>query len=541
MFSFNYNRDTNAADFFHDTFNVTDNGDVDKDYWLAGRQFGSDSPINYTIVRDTEIGMEASTPGWLTLGLNSGCSVNKSFTESGNFKIEFDVIPHNLDETNDWVALSFGKNNQSSLFPVSTSGAGLVFFGNTAFQAFDGEVMVGSGGDVPKGEKLHIILTASTESFENDPVQYSAFANGIPMRVRNDTVTGYVYNDAGGFNGNYISLYNYNNYSINKSVFDNLEISKVENSVNVKKWLGDSDMLPMNPAKITHAVNLNGPAVTINGVDFTGTGTNFGAYVNGSAILQSSGWELMGSGGIVTFHSGQAVTNLVTDTGTKTLMEYFAYFDKGAGIKLSGLTPYSSNVISVYSYGWENPGAGRFAYFSSTSGGSITNIDQDTFGNGSGIIIQYGYVADKNGDFTLVVSPGGPASFHISGFTSEEIDAPPATINVAGKLDFGNAVVGIPTTLQLEIMNLGGGIVSGAISGISLPFSMADSYLATAATSDIINVTFNPSGEEIYSQTITLCGSGGDVQVVLTGTGVPEPCLFIIYHLLFVIYYFRKK
>jgi len=541
LFNFNYNRNTNAADLFFDTFNVTDSGNVNKDYYIAGRQFGSDAPINYTILRETEIGMSSSNPGQLTLGLNSGCSVNKSFTDSGNFKIEFDVIPHNLDKTNDWVALSFGKSNQSSLYPVSPSGAGLVFFGNTAFQAFDGETMVGSGGDVASGKKLHIVLTAGTESFDNDPVQYSAFANGIPMRVKNDTITGYVYNDDGGFDNNYIALYNYNKYSVNKSVFDNLEISKVENTVTVTNWLSDSDMLPMNPAKTTHAVNLNGESITINGVDFTGTGTNFGSYANGSAILQSNGWELMSSGGIVTFHNNQDVSNIVSDIGTKTLMEYFVYFNKGAGIKLSGLNPYSTNVISLYSYGWEEPGAGRFAYLSSTSGGTITNIDQDTFGNGSGIIIRYDYLADKNGEFTLVVSPAGIASFHISGFSSEEVYAPPATINVADEIDFGEVVVGVPTSLQLEIMNIGLGIVSGSVTGISAPFTMTDSYLATAATSDIINVTFNPSGEEIYSRTITLSGSGGSAQVLLTGTGVPEPYLFIIYHLLFVIYYFRKK
>ena len=103
------------------------------------------------------------------------------------------------------------------------------------------------------------------------------------------------------------------------------------------------------------------------------------------------------AGGTVSFYNSQNITNLVTDTDTKTLMEYFAYFDKAAGIKLSGLTPYSSNVISVYSYGWEDPGLGRFAYFSSTSGGTIPNVDQDTYGKGYGIIVRYGYRADKNG------------------------------------------------------------------------------------------------------------------------------------------------
>jgi len=463
------------------------------------------------------------------IGLSSGVSPNYSFTGSGSFKIEFDVVPHNLEITNDWVGLSFGKSNQSSLFPVSSSGAGLVIFGNHNFQAFDGETLVGSGAGVPSGVPLHIVLTASTEAFDNDPVQYSAFANGVPMIVNSTPNLVYIYDDPGGYDNNYISLFSYNipDGPTNTSLFDNLKITKVENIVTVTNWLSDSDLLPMNPAKTTHAVNINGDSVTINGVNFIGTGvaTNPPIHANGSAILQSNGWELMSANGAVIFHNTEQVTNIVTDAGTKTLMEYFGYFNApggAAGLKLSGLTPYSSNVISVYSYGWGNPGAGRFVYFSSTSGGSITNVDQDTYGLGSGIIVRYGYVADKNGECTLVISPVLGAGWHLSGFYSEEIAAVPPEISVADKLDFGETVVGIPTTLQLEVMNMGAGVVSGSISGIVAPFSLADSYFATPATSDIIDVTFTPSGEEIYSETITLSGSGGDAQVELTGTGVPE-------------------
>jgi len=145
------------------------------------------------------------------------------------------------------------------------------------------------------------------------------------------------------------------------------------------------------------------------------------------------------------------------------------------------------------------------------------------YGIGSGIIVRYGYVADKNGKATIVISTTGNAGWHISGFYSEEIAAPAAQIRVADEIDFGEVVVGIPTTLPLEIMNIGAGVVSGSISGISAPFSLANSYWATAPTSDVIDVTFNPSAEEEYSQTNTLSGSGGSAQVILTGTGVPEP------------------
>jgi len=541
MFTFDIIENTNSSFYFYDTYNTVGNGDVNNGFYRAGRQFGTATPLNYTIEGMSEVGMETANPGELLLGLSSGVSPNYSFKDYGNFKIEFDVVPHALDKTNDWIALSFGKSDQSDLFPVSPSGAGLVFFGNTGFQAFDGVTIVGNGWGTPNDVPLHIILTASTEGFENDEVKYSAFANGIPMPVKTSPYSSYMYIDTGGYDNNYISLFSYNNVSTNTSVFDNLKISKVENNITVTDWISDSDLLPMNPAKMTHAVNINGPSVTINGVDFTGTGTNFGIHANGSAVMQSNNWQLMGSSGQAVFHNVQNVSNIVTDTGTKTLMEYFAYFQNAGAILLSGLTPYSTNEISIYSYGWEAKGSGRIVSFSSTSGGSITNVDQDTYGVGSGIIVRYTYVADKNGEATIALSPAVSAGWHLSGFYSEEISAPSAQISVADKLDFGEVVVGVPTTLQLEIMNIGTDVVSGNINNISAPFSLDNSYYATSATADVITITFNPSSDGNFSETISLNGTGGNADVTLTGTGVPEPFQFIIYCLSFAIYYFKMR
>jgi len=542
MFNFNPNRETNSPYFFYDTFNVPGIGDVNENYYLAGRQFGTAAPLNYTISGYSEVGSESGNPSELMLGLTSGVSPNDNFDDPGGFKIEFDVIPHKLDKTNDWVSLSFGKTDQSDLFPVSVSGAGLIFFGNQGFQAFDGETLVGSGFGVPNDEKLHIILTGYTELFDYEPVQYSAFANGIPMVVDTTTTkSSYIFNDENGYGNNYISLFSFNNASTNTSLFDNLKITKVENTVTNMKWLSDSDMLPMNPAKTTHAVNLNGESVTINGVLFSGTGTNFGGHANGSAILQSNGWQLMCSDGTVVFHNGENVTNIVTDPGTKTLMGYFAYFNTGGGLKLSGLSPYSTNIISLYSYGWE--AGGRSVFFSSTSGGTILAVDQDTYGIGSGIIVRYSYVADKNGECTIVLSPAATAGWHLSGFYSEEVSAPAAEINVPNKIDFGEVAVGNNTTLPLEIMNMGAGEVSGSISGTANPFSNSTNfYYSTASSNDVVNLVFSPVGEGNFTNEITLTGSGGNAEVTLIGSGVPEP-LSVIGYLLSVtgLFFARRK
>jgi len=544
-FEFTLMHNTNAPYYFYDTFNATGNGDVNNNYYRAGRQFGSVAPLNYTISGQSEVGSEVANPYELMLGESSGVSPNYSFTDSGSFKIEFDVVPHALDKQNDWVSLTFGKEDQSDFFPISLSGAGLIFFGNTGFQGFDGTNMVGTGWGVSNEEKLHIILTANIDGydpeygFDYDPVQYSVFVNGIPMLVSSAT-TGYVFNDVNGFDDNYVSLYSHNSVSPNTSLFDNLKISEVKNSVSITNWISDAEMLPMNPAKTTHAVNLNGDSVTINGVDFIGTGTNFGAHANGSSVLKSNGWELIGSDGAIAFHNEKNITNLVSDSGTRTLMEYFALNSNAMGLKLSDLSPFSTNVISFYSYGWED--GGRTVYFSSSSGGTIFEVDQDEFGKGYGIIVRYSYIADKDGKCTIVLSRVIGGAWHLSGFYSEEISAPAAQIDASPKLDFGDIAVGDTATLQLEIGNLGAGNVDGSISGASTPFSLGSSYSSTAATSDIIEVTFTPDDQQVYSQTITLTGtSGGNADVTLTGTGIPEPLTVIGYLLSIIGLFFARR
>jgi len=513
--SFIYIQGSSKSEIFLDTFNVPGSGDVNLEYDIKGRQFGDAAPLTYTIVETTETGSESSNPGKLLLGMSSGCSPDYDFNNVSSFKIEFDA---NMNDStaSDWFGFNFAKNGQSNLSPDSPTGAGLVFGADGSFENYNGENLTASGNGFPTNEKVHIILTASTEEFDFYPAQYSVFVNGIPM-VLNSNNSAYIYDNSVGYKHNFISLYS---KAQNSTLIDNLKISEVENNVSVTKWLSDAD-IPVDSAKVTHAVNINGESVEINGISFVGTGTNFGTHANGSAILHSNNWNLMGGNGNVYFHDGENVTNAVLDPNSKTLMEYFAFFVTGSGLKLSGLTPYSSNVISVFSYGWDD--SGRVNYFSSDFGGAITNIDQDTFGKGAGIIVQYSYVANANGEFTLAISPPGNGSFHISGFCSEETDVVPANISVPDAIDFGELVSGDTRVLQLNVMNLGDNIVSGSISGISTPFSMANSYYATAATTDVINITFSPSAEENYSKTITLTGSGGNAQVLLTGTGVPEP------------------
>jgi len=140
---------------------------------------------------------------------------------------------------------------------------------------------------------------------------------------------------------------------------------------------------------------------------------------------------LISSNGTVVFHNGEHVDASVSGSG-KTMMEYFGFFGNAGALMLSDLTPNSTNEISLYSYGWE--GGGRVVNFSSTSGGKTESVDQDIYGVGIGIIVRLTYVADGNGEATIVLSPSQAAGWHLAGFYSEEIAAPSAQINVADKI-----------------------------------------------------------------------------------------------------------
>ena len=407
--SFIYVPGETQSTIFVDTFNVTGSGDVNNGYTQPGRQFGNATPLTYKTTGTTETGADSTYPGKLTIGPSGGCSPNYSFTDASEFKIEFDVVPHMLDGKAEWVSLSFGKNNQNSFSPVSAYGIGLVFFANGYLQTFDGEniTAVGSSG-MPTNKMFHVVINAATEDFENEPLYYSVFIDGNPMIV-DSAKPGYSYTKAGGFSQNYITMFNNSAASTEPSLIDNLTVVKAPQTVTVHEWTDDASSLIDADKDYTHHVNLNDDDVTINGVTFDGT--------NG---MSGTNWSVFSANGSVLSYFAQ--TNLLT--GSSYDLAQNIVFASGAGIciKLTDLFPYSSNSFYLYSIGWED--GERINTFSSNYGGAITNVDEDTFGFGNGIIVQYDYLADKNGTFTIAISPTATAPFTISAFANEQTGLP---------------------------------------------------------------------------------------------------------------------
>jgi len=533
---------TTQPGIFKDSFNVLGNGDVNLDCNAAGRQSGNATPLNYIVSGTTEAGSDSPNPGELLLGQNSGISPLMSFESSDKFNIEFDVKLHSFDASTDWLSLSLGNDAQTSVLPEDNTGLGAVFGADGTFQFYKGTTLLHSESAVlPAAQEFHVFITTSTEDFDYGEDAYcSVFVNGTPM-VNNDAFNKYGYTLVEGFVKNYVNIYNYNEVGTSSSLIDNFEISKAPiNVTKIHPWTNDDDSLIDENKEYTHLVNIDGDNVTIKTHEFIGTGilTNQG-FSNGDPHVTSSTWVLIDARNYMNFYPDTLTPNL---TGNSFILGQFGAIGAGSpALMLSGLTPNSSNTLYIYS--WSRETVTTPITFPSSYGGAVEVIDINQYGQLNGMIIQYDYIANENGKFTVAAVPGihDDLRFFICGFANEETGVQPPQIDVDSMLDFGEDVSS-PISLPLVIANIGGGVVDGTITGISEPFSLATNvYYAVPGTNDTIYVTFSPTEERAYTNVITLTGNGGTAEVTLTGTGIPEPCLFIIYYLLFIIYYLKRK
>ena len=109
-------------------------------------------------------------------------------------------------------------------------------------------------------------------------------------------------------------------------------------------------------------------------------------------------------------------------------------------------------------------------------------------------------------------------------------------------LDFGELVTSESSNLVLTVRNIGTAWFEGSVSNLmDPPFSDNGFGTYSFVPGDQTNITFTfaPNLDGYYTNDIT-CTGGGNINVKLIGTAVPEPCLFIIYYLSFIIYYRRK-
>ena len=112
----------------------------------------------------------------------------------------------------------------------------------------------------------------------------------------------------------------------------------------------------------------------------------------------------------------------------------------------------------------------------------------------------------------------------------------------ADVLNFGGVIIGSSTQLTLNVENVGTEVLNGFVSGTNDQFSIVSGspYSIGVMSNENVVFSFMPNVVGSLEQTVTLSGGGG-AEVELIGQGIPEPCLFIIYNLLIMIYYCRRK
>jgi hypothetical protein len=108
-------------------------------------------------------------------------------------------------------------------------------------------------------------------------------------------------------------------------------------------------------------------------------------------------------------------------------------------------------------------------------------------------------------------------------------------ISTLSSIKFGEVEVGESKIYALSVKNTGDGVLTGAVSTISDPFGIsgARTYAVDADEQETLYVYFAPNEEGVYTNMMVLTG-GGDAEVRLTGTGIPEPAS-VVYAVMIVV------
>jgi hypothetical protein len=155
----------------------------------------------------------------------------------------------------------------------------------------------------------------------------------------------------------------------------------------------------------THAYNLgSGGGAVINGVNFTGVGGANPAVVGSFATANFAG-----------VFNGD-VNNVVNEGGSRAIANDFVYNGFPSSLTLTGLTPGTQYHLTLFSVGWDAPGARIVAFQGYEQVGAI--FDQGQQNNDNGIRIGYTYTAPASGSITISTNPVQNASFHLYGFAN---------------------------------------------------------------------------------------------------------------------------
>jgi len=436
---FNAQRDTTSPYIFLDTFNnVSGSGDVNKDYAVPGRQFGTVAPCEYYISGTTEAGAS----GKLTLsGEDSSCTPGYNFGNNKEFKLEFDFEP-----SAPGTGISICKINKNAS-PFSNGGMGFVFYGDGsgAYKVHRNSIEFTLTNDLIKSSSFHFMIAVSQTDEAGD--LFSIFIDGEPLPLGRfdfvDPVTNlynhinYFYMFRPGedlFDDNFITLYNFGG----NATIDNFKITPVSTTYSTRTWENDEDLwigTSNEVAAFTHAVNLNWTNNASEPVDVEGLVFECPEYIrlqenlkfdDSNPETKGTNWAVFGPDGWIsafgTEDAGQPLAADLPDGDAEKIARRCVYgWGSSIGIKLTDLTPNSSNIFNFYGRPLvtDKP---RGGYLSGNDGG-FCYVDENVVTDKCQII-EYEYIAGSDGTFTLTFTSAQGQDYMLYGFSSIETGVP---------------------------------------------------------------------------------------------------------------------
>ena len=222
-------------------------------------------------------------------------------------------------------------------------------------------------------------------------------------------------------------------------------------------YTGDGDSGISAAKTYTHAANIRGTNVNINGVPFV------------SGDTSGAGWTL---GGASSTFDNHGTAPIVGNIGQ--LVDDFRYGPANgpATLTLTGLTPGQTYKTTWHNKSFGGAG-GRIVGVSASDGGGIM-FDENFTGGTNGNQLNYGYVAPASGSVTYTFANGGSGSYHHYGFSNEEAPAGSFASPFSTALFNNDADSGIGTsTLYTHTLDTAGTNGSGFRSVNGVQFERA--------------------------------------------------------------------
>jgi len=220
----------------------------------------------------------------------------------------------------------------------------------------------------------------------------------------------------------------------------------------------------------------------------TGTTTLWAAKIgstgstdlNGVAIpgylntTTNSNFELSGTTAVYpSFHAGNRLYSTSEGQATAFLAGSFAYDGRPADVKLKGLVTGRKYVASFFSVGWYDP-AGRNLTFA--SGGDSDLINQNAFGQGNGIRIDYLFTATET-TRSIRISPVGDGAFHLHALSLAALSSGASPLALQPQTATTVNRGAFPRTIQKTVLvgerieSPEGELAASALAGYVLPAS----------------------------------------------------------------------